>query len=266
MALAIDADLYLLHIVRVIVTPEVAPAGYVFADMERAGRAMLEKLCKELQERTRGQVSILSLLEVGEVDFQIGEVCRRLQPFAVIMGAPEGSFARILYGSPALDAARRVPFPVLVIPPGAGFRRIRKVVMACEAKQVGGEMPVTARFLKELQDLFDCRFDLIHVGSGDEKKESKQVFELYRWQKALAVVDPQLHFLNERGVPQAVEKYLSEHDADWLMLFPEKHGLLEFHKSQSKSLLLHCTVPVMSVCEEALAAQTVGAKKNPFPA
>ncbi|HVS95334.1 MAG TPA: universal stress protein [Puia sp.] len=255
MALAIDADLHLLHVVRIVVTPEPVVAGYVVEDMVKAGKTMLDKLSGELRDRTHGQVTIEALLEIGNVDFQITEVCRRLQPFAVIMGAPEGSFTRVLYGSPALDAARRLPYPVLVIPPGATFRRIRKVVLACEAKEIAGEMPVTARFLKELKDLFGCGFDIIHVGSGDERKESKQVFELYRWQRALATVDPQLHFVSDKSVPQAVEKYLSDHDADWLMVFPQEHGLLEFHKSRSKTLLLHCTVPVMSICEEAFALQ-----------
>jgi nucleotide-binding universal stress UspA family protein len=250
MALAIDADLHLLHIVRVVVTPE-GPAGYVFEDMERAGKVLLEKMSNDLKERTRGQVNISSLLEIGSVEFKIEEFCLRIQPFAIVMGAPEGSFLRTLSGSPALYAARRLPYPVLVVPSGAVFRRIRTVVMACEAKSVSEDMPASEVFLQQLKELFDCRFDILHVGAEDEKKESKQISELYRWQKRLSGVDVQLHFLSGTNVVEAVNKYVEDNNADWLMVFPEKHGMLEFHKSQSKPLISRSTVPVLSICEAA---------------
>jgi hypothetical protein len=62
------------------------------------------------------------------------------------------------------------------------------------------------------------------------------------------------------NVLEAVDKYLKEHDSDWLMVFPEKHGLLEFHTSRSKALILHCPVPVMSICEKVVAERTEEAK------
>jgi len=252
MALAIEADIQLLHVVQIFVTPSIVPMGYMVEDMEKAGGTLLETLSSDLKQRTHGQTTINTLLEVGSVELKIDAVCRRIRPFAVVMGAPEGSYTRALTGSPAVNAARRLPYPVLVIPPGAAFRRVRTVVLACHAKDLEGEIPLTASFLQQLKQLFDARFDIVHIEVDTDAKEGLQSFGLYRWKKALEQVNPGLHFVHSATVPEGVDKYLAENSADWLMLFPEKHNLLEFHKSRSKSLILHCPIPVMSLSEAAL--------------
>ena len=262
MALAIDADIHLLHVVKIIFTPSVIPTGYVFEEMENAGTTLLQKLSADLKERTRGQVTITTLLETGGVEFQIDAVCRRIHPFAVVMGAPEGSFTRAISGSPVLDAARRLPYPVLVIPPGASFRRIHTIVMACLAKDITGEIPLTVSFLRRLKELFDSTFDIIHIETDTERNEGMQSFGLYRWRRALEEISPALHFLPGTTVPKEVERYLAESQADWLMVFPQKHGLLEFHKSRSNPLILNCPIPVLSLSEPALAEQAEEAKAN----
>ncbi|HXD77629.1 MAG TPA: universal stress protein [Puia sp.] len=251
MALAIDADLHLLHVVRIQSIPGEAPVGYIFDDMHKSGKALLYTLSDDLRERTHNQVSIATLLEVGSPESKILEVCRRLQPFAVIMGAPEGSFTRALSGSPVLDASRHLPYPVLVVPSGAAFRRIRNIVLAGDVKDIAGEMPITTAFLKELRAFFDSRFDILHIVSDNERKEGLKALGLYHWKQALGDVDAALHFVKSPSLLEGVQQYLFEHQGDWLMLFPGKHGLLSFHRSQSKPLILHCTVPVMSICEAA---------------
>lgn len=252
MALAIEADLHLLHIVQVPPTPAEAPVGYVFEQLEENSRALLESLSQELVARTKGQVTVGALQEVGGIGVHIAECCKRLKPFVVIMGAPGGSFVRAFSGSPAVDAARHLPYPVLVIPAGAIFRRIRHIVLACEAGDVGGEIPVALSFLKELKELFGARFEIINVAVGKRDcARDRKVFEVYRWKERLQEVYPELHFVQAPTVLEGVDNYLGERESDWLMLFPKPHGLLEFHRSQSKNLISHCTIPVMSLTEKA---------------
>ncbi|WP_431209569.1 universal stress protein [Puia sp. P3] len=239
LALAIDADIHLLHVVQIVTTPSIMPAGYMIEDMEKAGATLLERISADLKERTHGQADVKILLEVGNIESKITDTCRRIRPFAVVMGAPGNSFSGVLSGSPAVNAARRLPRPVLVIPGGAAFRRIRTVVLACQVKDIAGEIPLTAAFLLQLKELFDSRFDILHVETDTDTKEGLQSFGLYRWQRALEAANPALHFVHSASVSEGVDKYLAENNADWLMLFPKKHSLLEFHKSRSKQLILH---------------------------
>jgi hypothetical protein len=41
--------------------------------------------------------------------------------------------------------------------------------------------------------------------------------------------------------------YVEDHQADLVLVFPKKHGLLEFHISQARKIALESLVPVMSV-------------------
>ena len=259
MALAIDGELHLLHVVRIPVMPAEAPVGYLFDQLERDGLTLLEALSKELAERTRGQVTIQTLQVIGGVEYQIAEVSRQLRPFAVVMGAPRGSVLGAIGGSPAVDAARHLPYPVLVIPAGVVFRRIRRIVLAAEAEDIGSGLPVTVAFLRQLWDLFGAHFDVVNVAGKSD--ESEKVFELYRWKEAWGELYPELHFVTAESIAEGVDKYIGEHDADWLMLFPKSHRWLEFHRSRSAGMVAHSRVPVMSVCEEAnrqeVAAQSI---------
>jgi hypothetical protein len=148
---------------------------------------------------------------------------------------------------------------VLVVPAGAVFHRIGRIVLACEGADIGGEIPVTLAFMKELKELFAARFEIINVARpGDEKRQDEKVFEGYRWKESLEEVFPELHFLRAASVLEGVDKYLGEHEGDWLMMFPRKHGLLSFHRSQSKAFVLHCRIPVLSIAEAAFLHQSEG--------
>jgi len=263
MALAIDGELHLLHVVRIPVMPAEAPVGYVFDQLEKEGRALLDRLSVELTARTRGQVTIRTLQVIGGVEYQIAEVSRQLRPFAVVMGAPRGFGLGAFGGSPAVDAARHLPYPVLVIPADAVFRRIRRIVLAAEAGDIDSGLPVTVAFLRELRDLFGAHFDVVNVPGRDD--ESKKMFELYRWKEAWGELYPELHFVPAESIAEGVDKYIGEHEADWLMLFPKSHGWLEFHRSRSARMVAHSRVPVMSVCEEANRAEVASESIEHIP-
>lgn len=89
------------------------------------------------------------------------------------------------------------------------------------------------------------------MSPGNRVNESKKVFELYRWKEAWGELYPELHFVKAAGIAEGVDKYIGDHEADWLMLFPKKHGWLELHRSRSAGMVAHSRVPVMSVCEDA---------------
>jgi nucleotide-binding universal stress UspA family protein len=257
MALAIDGELHLLHIIRIPALPAEAPTGNFFQQLIKDGQVLLAGLASELAERTRGQVTIQTKEIVGGVEYLIAEASRRLQPFAVVMGAPGTSVLGAIGGSPAVDAARHLPYPALVIPAGAVFRRIRRIVLAAEAEDIESGLPVTVAFLRQLRDLFGAQFDVVNIAGKSE--ESKRAFELSRWREDWGELYPELHYLTAESISKGLDRYIADHKVDWLMLFPKKHGWLEFHRSRSAGVVARSRVPVMSICEEANRQQsTIG--------
>ncbi len=252
MALATESDLHVFHAVQIPMSPADAPLGYVFEQVMESAKNSLEKWAEELRERTKNQVTVSTVLEVGGLPLQLQAACDRLKPFVVVMGGPGDVYERLLGGGGSLYAVRHLPYPVLVVPQGSTFHAIRKVAMACELKELQDGMPVSRAFLRELQQLFAAHFDILNVKTATKSSADKEVFELYHWKESLEDVTPALHFVKAGTVEEGIMRYLEEQNVDWLMVFPRRHGLLEFHRSQSKRIVMHCPVPVLSICEPAL--------------
>ena len=251
LALSMEVDLHILHAVEVPASPAEAPVGYVFEQLMESAEQSMTALAEELRRLTKDQVTVTTLVEVGGLVYRLEEVCGRLKPFVVVMGGPGDVYQRMLSGNGSLYAVRHLPYPVLVIPQGASFHAIRKVAIACELGELQDGMPVSRAFLEELQRLFSAHFDILNVGTEKENGRDRETLELYHWKESLEDLTPALHFVKAATVEEGITRYLKDQGVDWLMVFPRRHGLLEFHRSQSKRILLHCPVPVLSICESA---------------
>lgn len=248
MALAIEAQLKLIYVVEPpISAAEVPLPNYVFEEMQRGGEILLSSLADELTKRTKGKVSITTRLEVGGVQLRLEEYCSRIIPFVVVMGASGHTFENAVAGSSTARAMRSLPYPVLVIPGNAKFHTIKKIVLACELEDIWTGLPVSLPFLKELSNTFGTNFEVLNVTTKAEQNDSEAVFQLDSWKERLKEIFPEVHFVRTKDISEGVNQYLGTNPADWLMVFPKKHGFFEFHTSQSKKIAKDCPVPVMSV-------------------
>jgi nucleotide-binding universal stress UspA family protein len=249
LALAIDAEVHLLHVVQIIVTPSVVPMGYVTEEMEKAGTTLLELLSADLKQRTHEQVKITSVRETGIVELKIEEICNRIQPFAIVMGAPESTLVLRFDTSHVLKAMKRLSYPLLIIPPDASFRGAPRVLIACDREDIFSGLSPIVPFLKELHELLSSSFQIIHiVADGESFEETRREYEA--WQKELETFQPGgIRQVRRSNVEEGINDYLEHYAADWLVVLPKRHSLLEFHKSRAKDIVLHCPVPVLSLHE-----------------
>jgi nucleotide-binding universal stress UspA family protein len=232
LALAVEADVHLLHVMDL---------GFDFEETEEKGRDLLNSMRAELLERSHGQVAVSTSLRVGDVETQIEEWCRRMNPFAVIMGADDADFHGGYAEDHVTKAVAHLRNPVLVIPSGASFHAVRKIVLACEPDDVASELPVSLGFLKQLRSYFACSFDIVSI-SGKSQKDLPGSLKL-----DLEDSFPELHFIRSSNIEAGIRNYLKNNEADWLMVFPKKHRLLEFHSSRSQRIVTNCPIPVLSV-------------------
>ena len=234
MALAIKADLHLIHVLEPpIAAAEVPVPEYVFEEMQQDGVSLLRSMSGDLAIRTDNQVRITSDIDVGGIEHQLEEFCRRINPFMVATGNAA--------------IARKLPPPALYVPEKAVFHPIKKIVLACELDDIGAGIPASLPFLKELADLLDAKYEVINVSTRAEDREGNALFKFDSWEDRLKELFPQTHFKRSNNIGESVNEYLCSSGADWLIVFPKRHKLLDFHVSQSKKIAKACTIPVMSV-------------------
>jgi nucleotide-binding universal stress UspA family protein len=250
LALAIGAEISLIHVLQPPTTVSETPMPLnAFEELRDANLELLQSVSGGLAKWTNNKVKITSELEIGGVEKRIESFCRRQKPFLVVMGASGDSLQNTLQGSGTVRALRRLPYPVLVIPGDTVFHAVKKIVIACDQEDIDSGMPETLPVLKEISALLKAQLSFVHVLTDGKETAMDAITEYDVWKRQIKAFGPEMHFVRQESVENGIGKYLQDHDVDWLMVLPKKHSILEFHKSQTKQIVLHCAVPVISMHE-----------------
>jgi nucleotide-binding universal stress UspA family protein len=250
MARTIGAKISLINVLEPPVTLLEPPLPkYAFEEMRDANYDQLTSLSTELLKRTDNQIKISTALEIGGVENKLESFCRNDNTFLVVTGASGERPQKIMPGSAALMALRHLPYPLLVIPANVPFKKVKKIVLACDKEDIDSGMPLILPFLKEMSDLLGARLEVVHVLEHDKETMEQGVLEYNVWKQNLNTLGPKIHFVRQPKVAQGINDYLQTLAADWLMIFPKYHALLEFHKSRAQQITLQCPLPIISIHE-----------------
>lgn len=244
-AFTTGAELRLVHVIHSpsVFAPHPMP-DFLFKELQDSAYLLLNKLRTELSNRTGGKVRIGVDLETGRIGHEMKAYCKQYDPFLVVMGAAE-SAPDLRYGSDdAIDALKQLPYPVLVVPPNAIFYGAPKVAVACDDEDIDDRLQMLLPFLKELRTSLGTRFQVVHVVTdGESFSEVLEKYDVLK--KELEEVGPSLNVVRRSSIGEGVNDYLQHNRADWLLVLPKKHTLLEFHKSRAREIALDCPVPVL---------------------
>ena len=249
LARVMGAELSLVHVQTPMLISEVPTPEYVLEEMGDANFRLLENLAADLLKRTDGQIKVSIDLVIGTVDQKIESFCRNKHTFMVVMGASGHSLQNTLNGSTTIRALRHLPYPLLVIPENAVYHEVRNIVVACDREDIDYGIPTFLSTLREMAQLVGARLELLHVLTARKEIAAETLEEYNSWKEAARTKAPELHFIRQSRVEEGIIEYLKNHEADWLMVFPKKHLLLEFHNSHSRQIVLACPFPVMSIQE-----------------
>jgi nucleotide-binding universal stress UspA family protein len=257
MAQAINAGLVLLHVYNVPVSFTEAPVAPIttvsMEEVKRSSVERLEELKKNLVILTAGKIQIYSESRLGEPIEELESICKSLDPMAVIMGSHGATgFERMIMGSTTLSAIKHIKCPVIVIPPGTTYNGIRKIGLACDFKNVVQSTPV--EYIKNLVKEFGA--DLYVLNVQDKKEDEDELAEpptmdAVYLDSMLEEVRPNYVQLTGKNVVDSITSFAENNNLDLVMVIPKKHRFIDslFHKSQSKELITHAHIPIVSIHE-----------------
>jgi nucleotide-binding universal stress UspA family protein len=250
LALVIKADIHLIHVIQVPVnSADLLMTDDLYQEMIEAANLQLQQLQAELTKRTRQQIKIVYTLAAGNILAKLQELCLQVKPYAVVLGATGSTLEKFLAGSPVATLLRHLDYPILVVPEAAAFHRFRHILLACDLDDIGVGMPNSLPLLKDLRAHFGSRFDIVTVETRKVLGNEASCFESGGWKEQLKELYPDFHYIRKSKVEDGILEYLSHNEADLVMVFPKKHGLLDFHSSQSRKLAEHSPIPVLSFHE-----------------
>jgi len=244
MAVAVKADLYILHVLKVYtLLPEIPWPPEAFQKMEAAAETELQNLKTSLTNYTKNQINVITKLEAGDFKLMLEGLCNTVKPLMIVMGTTGDPVKRFLSGSNTLTAAQ-MNFPIMIIPLTASFHGLKKIVVACDLENLNSTIPV--KYFRELYHLFNAEIYILHVhkdGFPVEKADSLK--------DLLKDLQPEFLFINEDNVEEGVHKFLCKNQVDLLLLLPKKHyfPMNIFTRRHSKEIILHESVPIMTIHE-----------------
>jgi nucleotide-binding universal stress UspA family protein len=248
LAKAIHADLHLIHVIQVPVnSAELMMTQYLYESMVESASVSLKQLQVALTRRTNNRISVETTLEAGSLGAKVKDLCQKLQPYAIILGAAGPNFNKMVAGSPVASMLHNLDFPILVVPESYTFHRFHRILLACDLEDIGSGIPYSLPLLKDLRDHFGSRFDIVTVETRKVLSEEKHVFDFDGWKNKLKELYPELHYVRKPKVEDGILDYLAQNEADLILVFPKKHGFFDFHVSQSRKVAQNSPIPVLSL-------------------
>jgi len=171
----------------------------------------------------------------------------------VVMGITgKGSAEQVLAGSNTMRVARECRCPVLIIPPGAPIEPVLRIVFACDLQKVTETTPVME--LKKLLDNFKAPLMVVnveHKGKDFTSEMSTNASSLYL---LLETYQPAFHYVNNVDTVAGITEFAVSNKASLIIMIPRSHGFFEglFHRSVSRKLAYHTSIPLLLVQEKAI--------------
>ena len=247
MALAIHADILLLHVYNPPVNYSEMPAAISIEDVQQGAENQVNELRDEIVQRTNEKINITIQVRMGAFFHELKIVCESIKPYTVVMGS-QGTTAteRLFFGSHAVYAMEHLMWPLITVPSGAKFSTVKKIGLACDFDKVVDTTPVDE--IKMLVNDFHAELHILNTGKRKEFKP-ELVFQSGLLQEMLGALNPEYHFITSGNTDDSIIDFADKNHLDLLIVLPKRHGLLEkiVHKGHTKQFVLHSHVPVMAI-------------------
>lgn len=216
-------------------------------EYEQAVEQKLNVMCEEIQLQTDQTVRCNNFSTAGLTIDQALESMEDLSQSMVIMGT-KGYSDRddFMMGSNAARMVERSPIPVMVIPEGARYKLITRIVFASGLLEKD-ITPLTT--IMPLVKAYDAHVAFVHLDPAPNEDE-EAALQGYREivQDHIDHDRMSFHLLKENSVIEGLEHAVVELNADMLVMHTmRKTGWLTniFHKSLSKEMVFHTKLPLL---------------------
>ena len=247
-AIRYQAKLTLLHVFTekdIDLTLGQEEAGLSFKNkMEQAEERLKSLVHVMKEERGKASVQIDHTLKLGKLTDSIVELSNEDHYQLIIMGTNGNS--RAMVGSHTIHAIKKSNIPVLAIPEGHRYKTPHNFVYATDYEKAD---KAAMQFLIALAQPFKATVSVLHV-SGVNSKLSQEKYNAFVEEIISFVQYDKLLFARKMAsedVGHGIDEYMTEHDADILVLLNRPRGFVEkiLHQSITEQISRFADYPYL---------------------
>ena len=252
-ALAKDlkAKIVLYHSYQIPVTFSEVPVVTVSIDeLQHDSDEKMTQLKSDVEHITSGEIPVVVESRLGDVVDELSNLCQEYGPFAVVMATKgAGALERLIIGSNTLAAIKRLSHPVIIVPPGALYKKIKKVGFACDFNHVKETTPINE--IADILYTFNASLHVLNVDYKEKHFTGETPLESAELHDVLGHLRPSYHYINSINVEEGINSFADANGIDLLITIPKKHSFIEniFHKSKSSELVLNAHLPIVAIHE-----------------
>ena len=183
------------------------------------------------------------------VEEGLNELAEQIRADMVIMGMRSNRLEYKLFGNTTISVIKNAYFPVLVVPEGATYKNLEKILFACDYHTISEN---ALEILKQLALKFNAELQILHIGTTslattDFALKKAVLDEIERALKGLNYSFCEME--EEEDVERGIIKGLREFGADMLLMAHHKKGFWSsiFNKSRTREMALKVEIPLLAL-------------------
>lgn len=230
-----------------VAAPEIGLSAFAFQDQQEESLKELNKIKLQL-EHDGYQARSFSV--TGGVTEEINKLCLQEEADLIIMGISGhgNNLIKTLAGSSAVAVSKGCPFPVLIVPPTATYKKPQRMAFACKQDEEKNH-PQLIDKAKQIAGWFNSDLHLIHIVPENTSIDHTEVLVDNYLEHQLPESTHRTFIVTEKKVSEGILSILKADILDWIIIEPKKHGFFEnlFHQSVTTEIAFHSPVPVLSI-------------------
>ncbi len=243
------AKIQLLHVSfapSTITTNTVVPIPSA-AQLLREGMEDLEKVKKKILKRHE-DIRIDCKCVNGFPVEEISLFAEKNKPDLIIMGNQgTGYISERFFGSTATTVIGNSKVPVLVIDRKMRFRKVKRIVLACDFVETRLQ---ALKPLKDLAKLFDAEIFILNIVQQQIVAPTvEETIAAYKLDLSLRNLHHTFFYLHNENVVQGINDFVSKHKMDMVVMIPRHHSFFSrlLLEPYTKQMAFHAKVPLLAL-------------------
>lgn len=214
---------------------------------QKVSEQALQEIKNELNPS--GSMFISCVAEEGSLIESLSDYILGNKVDMIIMGITGSSRIRqVFMGTNTLNVVRNVNCPVMIIPPGAQYKGLERVVFTSDFTDVARTHPFDS--IKKVLGFFKPELQILNVDEEhfveltDEYKIERKSME-----DNLAEFNPTFAFLRAYDFIDGINSFVESRSMDAIITLPRKQGFISqlFKTSHTKELAYHSRIPIIAI-------------------
>ncbi|PWG81550.1 universal stress protein [Pararcticibacter amylolyticus] len=205
--------------------------------MQEENRQHLAKFARGIADQYK--ISVFTEVAFGNFKDELDSVYKKYDAAMVVMGMSGRSLGQKLFGNTTTSLIASASYPVLSVPKGAAFKKIEKVLFACDCSRE--YQAHTQEALKQVVQQLHASVEIFNVEA--DTPSANQLLKL--------ADEGLLEFKTVHGlhIVRRIRTEIKESGADLLVMVPQKYSFWEsvVHVSKTGIMASQSTVPLLSV-------------------